>query len=66
MKVLLIFLIVLLSVAICAFAAFWFYQATRERRQNAAPLLLAPELARRTARNHAWDRAVRAARNRNW
>jgi hypothetical protein len=65
-KVLLIFLIALLSVAICAFAGFWFYRAARERRQNITPLPLAPELAHRTARNYAWDRAVRAARNRNW
>ena len=61
---LLIYLIVLLSIAICAFAGFWFYRAARERRQDVIPLT-APEHRRRAARNLAWDRAVRTARNRN-
>ena len=61
---LLIYLIALLSVAICAFAGFWFYRAARERRQDVIPLI-APEHRRRAVRNVAWDRAVRTARNRN-
>ncbi len=61
MEALLIFLIVLLSGAICAFAGFWFYRAVRERKQNAMP-----QIARSPARNDEWDRAVRASRNRNW
>lgn len=64
MESLLIYLIVLLSIAICAFAGFWFYRAARERNQVLVPLI-APEIGRRAARNVAWDRAVRAARNRN-
>ena len=61
----LIFLIVLLSVAICAFAGYWFYRAAQERRQHAGPQL-APRIARRSARNDEWDRAVRASHKRNW
>ncbi len=62
----LIFLIVLLSGAICAVAGYWFYRAARERKQHAGPPPLAPQIARRSARNRAWDHAVRSARNRNW
>jgi hypothetical protein len=65
METLLIFLIVLFSGAICAFAGFWFYRAARGRKQDVMPPL-APQIARRSARNQAWDRAVRSARNRNW
>jgi hypothetical protein len=64
MEALLISLIVLLSVAICAFAGFWFYRAVREHKQNVIPPI-APEIGRRAVRNVAWDRAVRSARNRN-
>ncbi len=64
MEVLLIYLIVLLSVAICAFAGFWFYRTARERKQNDMPLI-ASEMGHRAVRNIAWDRAVRAARNRS-
>jgi hypothetical protein len=64
MESLLIYLIVLLSVAVCALAGFWFYRTARERKQNLMPLI-APEIGRRAVRNVAWDRAVRAARNRN-
>jgi len=60
----LIYLIVLLSVAICALSGFWFYRAARERKQNVTPPI-APEIEHRAHRNIAWDRAVRAARNRN-
>jgi hypothetical protein len=62
MGALLIFLIVVLSGVICALAGFWFYRATQEHKQNIGP----PQIARRPIRNDAWDRAVRAARNRNW
>ena len=62
MQTLLIFLIVLLSCATCAVAAIWFYSAARERKQNIGPA----QIAHRPIRNEAWDRAVRAARNRNW
>lgn len=62
MQTLLIALIVLFCVAICAFAGYWFYRAARDRRQYVSP----PETSHRPARNIAWDRAVRAARNRNW
>ena len=65
MEALLIFLIVLLSIAICAFAGFWFYRAAGERKQKVMPLI-APEIERRAVRNIAWDRAVRSARNRNY
>ena len=61
MEALLIFLIVLFSGALCAFAGFWFYRAARERKQN-----VMPQIARGPAKNDAWDRAVRDARNRNW
>ncbi|MBE0615360.1 MAG: hypothetical protein IH604_16955 [Burkholderiales bacterium] len=64
METLLIYSIVLLSVTICAFAGFWFFGAAREHRQNVMPSI-APEIGRRGARNIAWDRAVRSARNRN-
>lgn len=64
MEPLLISLIVLLSVAICAFVGFWFFRTARERKQNVMPPI-APEIGRRAVRNIAWDRAVRAARNRN-
>jgi len=66
MQTLLIALIALLSVAICAIAGFWFYRAARERKQRVGPPPLASQIARRSARNHAWDSAVRSARNRNW
>ncbi|MDP1909148.1 MAG: hypothetical protein Q8K85_12670 [Hyphomicrobium sp.] len=62
MQTLLIYVIVLLSAVICAVAGLWFYSAARERRQNIAPT----PVAYRPVRNEAWDRAVRAARNRNW
>jgi hypothetical protein len=58
----LIYVIALLSCAICAIAGFWFYSAARERKHNLAP----PQLTHQRVRNQAWDRAVRAARNRNW
>ncbi len=58
----LLFLIVGLTGIICALAGFWFYRASRESKQSVTP----PPLARRAARNEAWDSAVRAARNRNW
>jgi hypothetical protein len=66
MGALLIFLIVVLSGAICALAGFWFYCAARERKQNIWPPQMAPQIARRPVRNDAWDRAVRASRNRKW
>jgi hypothetical protein len=66
MEIPLLFLIVLLSGAICAFAGYWFYRAAKERKQNIGRPKIAPEIARRPIRNDAWDRAVRAARNRNW
>ena len=65
METLLLVLIVLLSGAICAFAGYWFYRAAQERKQHVRPPQIAPEIARRSIRNHAGDRAVRAARNRN-
>ena len=62
MQTLLIYVIVLLSVAICTTAGFSIYSAARQRKQTIAP----PQIAHRPVRNEAWDRAVRAARNRNW
>ena len=61
MQTLLIYVIVLLSAAICAVAGIWFYGATRGRKQDSAP----PQIAHRSIRNEAWDRAVHAARKRN-
>jgi len=61
----LIFLIVLLAGAICALAGFWFYRAVRERKQNVMPPV-ALQIARSPARSDAWDRAVRASRNKIW
>ena len=61
----LVFLIVLLSGVICALAGFWFYRAAQERRRHAGPPP-APQNGHRSDRNAAWDRAVRAARDRNW
>jgi flagellar basal body-associated protein FliL len=62
METLLVFLIVLLSVAICALAGYWFYRTAQERKHGVST----PQVANRTGRNIAWDRAVRSARNRNW
>ncbi len=62
----LIVLIVLLSGLICSLAGFWFYRAAQERKQHIGPPQLAPQIARSSARNDAWDRAVRSARNTNW
>ena len=62
MQTLLLFLIVLLSGAICAVAAIWFYRSAREEKQSIEP----PEIVPHAVRNEAWDRAVQAARNRNW
>jgi hypothetical protein len=62
MHIALLFLIVLLTIVICALAGFWFYRTAQARTQND----WSPQIAQRTARNIAWDRAVRAARNRNW
>jgi hypothetical protein len=62
----LIYLIVLLSGIICALAGFWFYRAAQERRQHGRLVPLAPQAEYRPVRNEAWDRAVRASRNRNW
>ena len=66
METLLLVLIVLLSVATCALAGYWLYRSAQERKQHAGSPQLAPQIVRRSARNHAWDRAVRSARNRNW
>jgi flagellar basal body-associated protein FliL len=66
METLLLVLIVLLSVTTCALAAYWLYRTAQERKQHAGSPQLAPQIARRPIRNDAWDRAVRAARNRNW
>jgi hypothetical protein len=59
MEILLIFLIVLLSGAICALAGFWFYRAAQERKQRVRP----PQIARRAVRDDPWERAVRASRD---
>ena len=64
MEVLLIYLIVLLSVAILAFAGFWFYRAAGERKQNVMPQI-APEIGHRAIPGNVSDCAVRGARNRN-
>jgi uncharacterized membrane protein YebE (DUF533 family) len=61
----LIILIVLLSGAICACGGYWFYRAAQERRQHAGAPQHAQQTTQRSARNRAWDHAVRAARNRN-
>ena len=66
MEALLISLIVLLSAAICALAGFWFYRTAQNRRNNSGWPPIAPETAHRSNRNKAWDRAVLAARNRNY
>lgn len=60
MEPLLLYVIVLLSVAICALGGFWFYRAGQARRKIATP----PHAARRTARDDCWDGAVRASRDR--
>jgi hypothetical protein len=62
----LILLIVLLTVAICAFAGYWSYRDSQERKHRAGSPQPASQTAHRSARNQAWDRAVRSARNRNW
>jgi hypothetical protein len=62
MTAILLFLIVLFSGAICAGAGYWFYRASLERKKIVVP----PQTVRRSIRNEAWDRAVQAARNRNW
>lgn len=61
----LIILIVVLAGAICACAGYWFYRAAQEREQHAGAPELAPQITHRSARNRAWDGAVRSARNRN-
>jgi flagellar basal body-associated protein FliL len=66
MEALLISLIVLLSAAICAFAGFWFYRTAQDRKNTSGQPQIAPDTERRSIRNLAWDRAVRAARNRNF
>ena len=66
METLLLLLIVLLSVATCALAGYWLYHSSRERKQHAGPPQLSPQTEHRSARNRAWDQAVRSARNRNW
>jgi hypothetical protein len=58
----LLFLIVLLTIVICAVAGYWFYRDIQARKHSG----WSPQDARHAARNLAWDRAVRAARNRNW
>lgn len=60
MDPLLIYVIVLLSVAICALGGFWFYRADQARRKNVTP----PQIVRRTARDDCWESAVRASRDR--
>lgn len=59
METLLIFAIVILSIAICIVAGFWYYR-DRQARNRGAP---APRTVRRQAGNERWDAAVRASRN---
>ena len=59
MEILLLFLIVLLSGAICVLAGFWFYRAARERKQS----VRSPQIARGAARHDPWEGAVRASRD---
>lgn len=60
MEPLLLYVIVLLSIAICVLVGFWFYCEGQARRKNAAP----PHRVRRTARDDRWEGAVRASRDR--
>ena len=50
----LLFLIVLLSGAICALGGFWFYRSSQERKQSVRQ----PQIARRAARHDLWERAA--------
>ena len=58
MEAALLFLIVLLSGAVCALAGLWFYRASQEPKHSVRP----PQIARRAARHDPWERAVRAYR----
>lgn len=60
MQLLLFFLIVLLSVAICALGGFWFFRAAEERKQIIGP----PQITRGTAGHDHWEGAVRVSRDR--
>jgi len=60
METLLLYVIVLLSVAICALGGFWFYRAARARKQSAKP----PQPARSAASHDPWKGAVRPSRDR--
>jgi len=55
----LLFLIVLLSGAICALAGFWFYRSARERRKSGMPA----RIGRRAGKHDPWEDAVRAFRD---
>jgi flagellar basal body-associated protein FliL len=57
MEILLISLIVILSLAICAVAAFWVYRDHQARKRNTPP-----RPAGRRARHDPWLEAVRASR----
>jgi len=60
MEPLLLYVIILLSLAICALGGFWFYRADQARRQRVSP----PPIARRAAGHDLWEGAVRASRDR--
>ena len=54
----LLYLIVLLSVAICALVGFWFYREGQARKKR-----VRPPPARRAVRHDRWEGAVRASRD---
>ncbi len=60
METLLLFVIVLLSIAICTLGGIWFYRVEHARKQSAKP----PQYARRPARHGRWEEALHASRDR--
>ena len=59
METLLLCAVVLLSVAICALGAFWFYSAEKAKRSGAK----SAQLARGTSPHDPWEPALRASRD---
>lgn len=60
MTTLLLLAIVILTVAICAFAAFWFLRDAKAREQKRKPAYG----ARGSAGHYSWDGGTRTSRNR--
>ena len=59
MEPLLLYLVVLLSVVICALGAFWFYRAEEAKKSSAR----SARLARGAPRHDPWEPALRASRD---